>query len=461
MYKKGEDMYIIMKKIYLVCLALTFSLTTGLMAEDKANITIIKNANIFDGKSDTLIKGKDVLVKNNLIHEVGVALKAEGAKIIDAKGKTLMPGLHDMHTHMTIFREISHTRNSISPLAHGAIAAKRAEGMLLNGYTTVMDVGGAAAYLKPLIEQGIVNGPRIHSAEALISQTSGHGDFRSLNDEHPNKQGSSQHWYERYNSCIADSPAEVTRCARENFRNGASLLKLTVSGGVSSSFDPLHSLQFNLDEVQAAVKAAKNWKTFVATHAYTEESIILSLEAGVKYILHAPLVSKKSAEAIAKQGAYVNVNLQAVLGLSDEMGKKMLSPASYKKWKTLVDAYPIAMQNLVDAKVKFIYGVDLLAPWDQTIAYDKTASLDMLQMVKFLPNVEVLKSATSSAGELVQETGPNNPFSAGPTGVIKAGAYADILLVDGNPLEDISVLTKPDTHIQFIMKDGVIYKNTL
>jgi imidazolonepropionase-like amidohydrolase len=394
---------------------------------------LISNVAVYDGRGDTLKNGLNVLIEGNLIKKIGRGLIAdESAVIIDGGGRTLMPGLHDMHTHVSIFREISEARQNMSPLAHGALAAARVEGMLMNGFTTIMDVGGPAAYLRPLIDEGVLVGPRIYSAEALISQTSGHGDFRARNDLHPNIDGGPTNWYERHTSCIADTPGEVTRCARES---------------------PA--------EVRAAVEAAKNWKTFVSVHAYTDEAVKMSLENGVKYILHAPQVTEETAKLMAKQGAYVNVNLEAVLGLEEELAAQMLSPESFRKWKSLVDAYPVAMRTMVKHKVKLVFGTDLLAPWNKSVAYDDSAARDLLQWVKFVSAADALRGITSRSGEVAQMTGPNNPYPDGPTGVIEQGAYADLLVIDGNPLEDISIMTDPDQNFRIIMKDGIVYKNTL
>ncbi len=427
-----------------------------------AQTTLIKNVHIFDGKSDKLILGQDVLIEKNLIAKIGKNLKTpKGATVIEGGGKTLMPGLHDTHTHISIFREISETRQNLSLLAHGAVTAARVEGMLMNGFTTIVDVGGPAKYMQNIVEAGIVPGPRIFSAEALITQTSGHGDFRSLNEKPPYMTGGTNNDYDYYVTYLADSPAEVTRGVRENLRKGATHIKVAVSGGVSSNFDPLHSLQFSPEEVKAAVDAAAAWKTVVMTHAYTDEAVKMSVENGVKVILHAPLISDETAKLMAENGIFMNPNLEAVLGLSDEKALSMLSPAAYKKWKSLAMAYPDAVKSAVKYKVKMVFGTDLLAPWDQTIEFDDTAGRDFLQLVKFMSNAEALKMATSNAAEMERLTGPNNPWQEGPLGVVQEGAYADLLLIDGNPLENIELMIDPDKNFKIIMKDGVIYKNDL
>lgn len=445
-----------MKKLNVFILIILFS------AQLFAQTTLFKNVDIFDGNNDQLSVNQDVLIEKNLITKIGKGLAApNGAEIIDGQGKTLMPGLHDTHTHISIFREISDTRSNLSLLAHGAVTAARVEGMLMNGFTTIVDVGGPAKYMQNIVEAGLVPGPRIFTAEALITQTSGHGDFRNLNEKPPYMTGGTNNDYDYYVSYLADSPDEVRRGVRENLRKGATHIKLTVSGGVSSNFDPLHSLQFTPAEVKAAVEAAASWKTFVMTHAYTDEAVRMSVENGVKVILHAPLITDETAKLMAENGIYMNPNLEAVLGLEEEKALTMLSPAAYKKWKSLVNAYPLALKSAMKYNVKMVFGTDLLAPWDKTIEYDDTAGRDFLQLVKFMSNAEALKMATSNAAEMERLTGPNNPWQEGPLGVVEEGAYADLLLIDGNPLENIEVMVDPDKNFKIIMKDGKIYKNTL
>lgn len=344
-----------MKKLFLV------SLLVALFSSAFGQSTLFRNVNVFDGISDELILNQDVLVENNLISKIGQNLSApDSCVIIDGTGKTLMPGMHDMHTHIAIIREISTSRHDLSPLSHGAIAAKRAEGMLMNGFTTIMDVGGPAAFVRELVDgdAGFI-GPRIYSAEALMTQTGGHGDFRTRNELNPNNSGGVDHWFENYHSCICDGATEIRRCARENFRKGATHLKFMVGGGVSSRFDPLHSLQGSPEELKVAVEMANNWKTFVTVHAFTDESVRMAVEAGVPHILHAPLITDETAKLMGKKGVFMQPNLEAVLGLDEDVARKILSPEAFLKWKAVYDNYPKAMESAIKYDVTIVFGTDL------------------------------------------------------------------------------------------------------
>ena len=432
-------------------------------AQNEPVQTLFTNVHIFDGMNEERLENANVLVEGNLIKSISTdAIDAGDAMVIDGDGRTLMPGMMDMHTHLSIVRELSTARHELSPLAHGAIAIKRAEGMLMNGFTTVMDVGGPAAYLGELIEGDAgFFGPRIYSAEALITQTAGHGDFRTRMEFNPNNSGGVNSWYEYYTSCIADGVTEIRRCGRENFRKGATHLKMMVGGGVSSRFDPLHGLQGTPEEVAAAVEVARNMKTFVTVHAYTDESVRMAVEAGVPHILHAPLITEDTAQLMGEKGVYMQPNLEAVLGLTEESAAQVLSPASFAKWKSIYDEYPVAMEAAIKHGVKIVFGTDLLSEWNQTLEFDKGAALELLQLEKYLGSAGALRAATSTAAEIIDLMGPNNPYTAGALGVVAEGAYADLLLVDGNVLEDLTLLTDPDKNLVVIMKDGVIYKNSL
>jgi imidazolonepropionase-like amidohydrolase len=423
---------------------------------------LIRNINIFDGVNEALLMNSAVLIEGNLVKAVANNLDVnESATVIDGGGRTLMPGLHDMHTHLALFRQVSDTRNRMNAFKHGAIAAKRAEGMLMNGFTTIMDVGGPAKFVQELIDSGTFVGPRVYSAEALVTQTTGHGDFRNANDPHPNTTGGVRHWFEESHSCLADGPTEVRRCVRNNLRKGATHIKIMAGGGVSSQFDPLHSVQSSPVEIRAAVEAAAGWKTFVSAHALTDESVRMSVENGVKYVIHAAMITDATAKLMAKKGAFMGPTLVPVYGVPEETLKKVLTPLSFNKWRTVADAYPLAMRSTVRHGVKMVFGTDLLAPPDEALELDDSAPKEFLELIKYMTAFEALKTATSNAGELIELTGPNNPYWQGPTGVIREGAYADLLLIDGNPLEDITIMTDPDNNFRIIMKDGVIYKNSL
>ena len=428
------------------------------------NQILFKNIQIFNGTDDQLITGKDILVEGNLIKAVGSGLAvAADVVVIDGGGGTLIPGLHDMHTHVGIYRPVAgDNRIDMSPFLVGAVAAVRAEGMLMNGFTLIRDTGGPAKFLQRAIDSGVVDGPRVLPSEGFVTQTAGHGDFRNRTDPHPNIDvRGSNNYIDEYYSCFADGPTEIRRCIREQLGRGATQIKIFTGGGVASEKDPLHSVQYTPEEVQVAVQTAAQWQTYVLAHAFTDASIRLAVENGVQVIEHGPLMSEESAKLMAKNGTWLVPSVAAVLGLDLEAFKKVASPATYAKGVQLVDGVPKEMEYVVKHNVKLAFGTDLLFDWESSVGYDDDANQEFVWLAKFMPNVDALRMATGNAGELHALSGPNTPYQDGPTGVIKEGAYADLLVIDGNPLDDIKLMTDPDANFKIIMKNGKIYKNTL
>jgi imidazolonepropionase-like amidohydrolase len=422
---------------------------------------LFKNVKVFNGTEDKL-HDVDVLVEGNLIKSVKKGIQAPKATVIDGGGRTLMPGLIDQHVHLSTFLPLqTHSRDMLHPYAHGALAALRAKEILMNGYTTVRDCGGPAAYLQKIIDAGVAAGPRIYPSENWITTTSGHGDFRELNDPHPNVTGGRQHFYEDYVTIIADGPDETTRAVREAFRRGATQIKLFSSGGVTSLFDPLHSGP-NPEEIRAAVKVAERWDTYVLTHSFSEAAIRLSIDNGVKSIEHAPFLTDKIAKKMAEKGVYLATAVSPVLEVDVEYAKTTYPPASFKKWFTVRQAAENMLKVLKNnPDLKVVLGSDLLGPWQNQKAVDDKMNLEFKYFGKAIGNFRTLRMATATAGEMNKMTGKMNPYKDGPLGVVKEGAYADLLLVDGNPLKDIRLMLDPDKNFKVIMKDGVIYKNTL
>jgi imidazolonepropionase-like amidohydrolase len=434
-------------------------------SETEPSKILFTNVNVFDGRSETLATGHSVLVEGNLIKQVSGSpiSTAAGATVIDGGGRTLMPGLHDMHTHVGIYRPVAgDTRIDMSPFLVGAVAGARAEGMLMNGFTLIRDIGGPAKFLQRAIDAGVVVGPRVLPTEGFVTQTSGHGDFRNRTDPHPNIDvRGSTNYVDEYYSCFADGPTEMRRCVREQLGRGATQIKIFTGGGVASEKDPLHSVQYTPEEVQVAVQTAAQWQTYVSSHAFTDASIRLAVENGVQVIEHGPLMSEKSAKLMAKKGTWLVPSVAAVLGVDMDAFKLVSSPSTYAKAEQLADGVPKEMEYVVKHQVKMAFGTDLLFDWESSVEYDKDANQEFVWLAKFMPNVDVLRMATSNAGELHALSGPNSPYQDGPTGVIEEGAYADLLLVDGNPLEDILVMADPRANFRVIMKDGKVYKNTL
>ena len=280
--------------------------------------TLFTNVNIFNGIDDKLYENHSVLVEGNLIKAIsaGEIETNTGATVIDGGGRTLMPGLHDMHTHVSIFRPVAgDLRTDMSPFLVGAVAAARVEGMLMNGFTTIRDTGGPAKFIQRAIDAGLIPGPRMYPSEGFITQTAGHGDFRNRNDPHPNRHGGPYNYIDEYYSCIADGEAEIRRCIREQLGLGATQIKIFTGGGVASEKDPLHSVQYTPSEIRIAVETAAQWKTYVLTHAFTDESIRIAVENGVQVIEHGPLMTEESAKLMAEKGTFLVPSVAAVLGL--------------------------------------------------------------------------------------------------------------------------------------------------
>jgi len=449
-------------KLVTLTVATLVSFTAFTHAEDAPPPqTLFKNVKVFNGTEDRL-HDVDVLVENNLIKSIGKKLKAgKEATVIDGGGRTLMPGLIEMHVHYSIFLPLSNwAKDSLHPYAHGSLALLRANEFLMNGYTTTRDAGGPSNYLKIIIDEGLAPGPRIYPTENFITATSGHGDFRELNEPHPSLNGTS-HFYQNYVSIIADGPDEVTRAVRSAFRNGATQIKLFTSGGVSSQFDPLHSGP-NPEEIRAAVKVATQWDTYVLTHSFSESAIRMAIDNGVKCIEHAPFLTDEIAKLMIEKDVYLATAVSAVFEVDDEVARKTYTPSSYKKFANVRDAGKNMLEVLKrNPELKVMLGSDLLGPWNQLKETDDKMNLEFNYFGKYLGAFKTLQMATSTAGEANMMTGKMNPYPDGPLGVIKEGAYADILLINGNPLENIDLMTDPDKNFDLIMKDGKIYKNTV
>lgn len=427
------------------------------MAQQEDFPILFTNVNVFDGVNEELIENANVFVVGNLIAEVSTEpLAAANARIIDGGGRTLMPGLMDAHVHLALVRRPSEILNQYDWMYVGALANEQAEEMLLRGFTTVRDIGGPTVGLHRAIEEGQIIGPRLFSSGPYITQTSGHGDFRNYNDLHPGIYGQyslmeMQGWL-----IMADGPAEVTRAVREALRYGAKQIKMMAGGGVSSPYDPLHTIQGGPEEFSAAVRAAEQWGTYVAVHAYTDEAVRQAVEAGVKSIEHGPFLTQKTMKLMAKNDVFLAPTARISLTTPEVVG---LDPTSSTAEK-LRQVNQGASNQLKWAKQ---YGVTLVFSTDQFGAPEnfKIQSDEFLTLAEVFEPIEVLRMATSNVAALLELSGELHPYREGPLGVIQEGAYADLLLIDGNPLEDVTLLADYENNIDLIMKDGVIYKKTL
>lgn len=418
----------------------TLLLAGGASAQSvKPNSTLINNVQIFDGRTVIASSGA-VRIEGEKITEVSRSqLDAlPGETVINGKGRFLMPGLIDAHVHVSwAFPFSKADQVNEAYVAAGAVA--NASAMLHRGFTTVRDTGGTDYGLATAIDDGVVPGPRIIFTGRTISQTGGHADHRKINEEPVSGL------LHGFGSTIADGEAQVTKAAREELRRGAYFIKIHAGGGVSSPTDPLHSVQYTFEEMKAAVQTAADRGTYVAAHAYTPESISRALNAGVKTIEHGNMIDKKTAELAAQKGAFVVPNLVTYWAMDKAPGM----PAYIKaKNKVALDAMTGALKFLKEAGVKIAFGTDLIAEMHPLQNQEF-----LLRAQAFTP-LEILRQATSVNASLIALSGLNNPY--GKLGVIEKGAVADILLIDGNPIQDISLMTKPSATFSMIMKDGKV-----
>jgi imidazolonepropionase-like amidohydrolase len=417
--------------------------------------TLFQNVRIFDGKSDALSAPSDVLVKGNTIERISASSitvdTQSGVRVIAADGRVLMPGLIDAHWHAFMAATPQMLLMTADSSYLHLLAARQAEATLMRGFTTVRDLGGPVFGLKRAIDEGVMIGPRIYPSGAFISQTSGHGDFRFLFEVPRTLGGPLSHSELEGVAAIADSPDEVRMRAREQLRHGASQIKLMAGGGVASPYNPIESIQYTEAEIHAAVEAAENWGTYVAVHAYMPRAIRQAVAAGVKSIEHGHLIDEPTAQLLADKGIWWS--LQPFL---DDEDVPALSPESRKKALQVFAGTDNAYKLAKKYKVKTAFGSDIL--FDARIASRQGAIL--AKLVRWYTPAEALEMATADNGELMALSGFINPYP-GKLGVVEEGALADLLLVDGNPLENIKLIEDPDKNFLVIMKDGTIYKNAL
>ena len=481
--------------------------------EIPSEVTLFKNVNIFDGKSDNLKQGYDVLVVRNLIQKIAKDIPVSGTyeldvttggvkkiqvpsgydantytinikegeakteqkqvnvKVIDGGGRTLMPGLIEGHGHLqmngTSLPDIENNRNW-EELAVRSYA--KAHAALMSGFTTWRDAGGMGAGLRKSIDAGVVDGPRIYPSGAFIGPTGSHADFRNFTTPNETVYGPQSAGARLGMTFTADGVDMIKTGARQNFMQGATQIKIMSSGGVASAFDPWQLDAYSAEEIQAAVEVADAYGSYVMSHAYSKKSIIRCLENGVKTLEHTFMFDEDVANLMKEKGAYMTTNMHA---FSPELGKIEAissSPASARKAATAQAAFGDFIENVNKYQPKFGFQADCVGGIESC---KKQTDHEIFLSAKFLGNHFALKSLTSVNGEIVALSGDVlNPYFEGPLGVVEEGAYADLLLVDGNPLEDITVIGGSEKWfdapsrdgietMRVIMKDGKIYKNTL
>ena len=414
---------------------------------------LLTNLRLFDGETLSMQEGRDILVEGGRI----AALPARGqgpgdAEVIDCGGRSVIPGLIDAHWHATL---VGVTMVVAATQDIGFIhlmAGREAGATLMRGFTTVRDVGGPAFGLKMAIDRGVVEGPRIFPSGAMISQTSGHGDFRLLS-ELPRFPDTPPSNIERQGvALIADGADMVLRAAREQLMKGASQIKIMAGGGVSSLYDPLESIQFTEREMRAAVEAAEDWGTYVCAHVYTPGGIRRAVAAGIKSIEHGQLADEETVQVMAGEGVWWSIQPF----LDDEDANPKPDPVQRAKQLEVAAGTERAFELAKRHSVPLAFGSDILF----NPAGASSQGRQLAKFARFMSPLEALHTATGAAGKLLALSGARAPYD-GRLGVIAEGALADLLVVDADPEAGLDWLDDPQGRINLIMKGGRIHKDDL
>lgn len=423
--------------------------TSSLMSETQYWLI---NAKLFDGETLTIKDNVSLFIDGDKIGQivVGQEAKIEGYKTLDCQGYTLMPGLIDAHWH-SLLCAITKPQAMMEEMTYiHLVAAKEANNTLMRGFTTIRDAGGPCFSLKKAIDQQIFNGPRIYPSGAMISQTSGHADFRMASELFACHSLSR---IEREGiASIADGNDAVLKSVREQLMQGASQIKLMAGGGVASPHDHLFTNQYTANELKTAVDAANDWGTYVMVHAYTTQSIQRAIECGVRCIEHGQLCDEETAQLMAECDIWWS--LQPFL--ADEDANVYHDANNINKQRLVSEGTVRAYELAKKYKVKLAWGTDILFTPSNLAKQGKMLS----KLTRFFKPLEVLRMATSSNGQLLKLSGPCDPYP-GELGVIKEKALADLLLVSGNLNNDISFLEDPENKIAVIIQGGKIKKLTL
>jgi imidazolonepropionase-like amidohydrolase len=406
---------------------------------------LFENASLLDVEAGAIREGASVLVEGERIAEVSErAIAAREAQRVDLADRALMPGLIDAHVHcaITTMNLAAMNQRPITLVAHEA--GKILTGMLRRGFTSVRDAGGADSGLAQAVELGLVDGPRLFYSGRVLSQTGGHGDFTPREDA-PRLCACQIHTTGF--SHVADGVAAVRKAAREELRRGASQVKIMASGGVASPSDPIWNLQYSAEEMRAIVEEAAGWRTYAMAHAYTPEAIRRAVDAGVRTIEHGNLIDRATAEHMQRKGAYLVPTLVTYFAI-DELGRKLgFPPVSQAKVKDVLDRGLASLEIARDAGLAMGFGTDLLGE-----THDQQ-SREFEIRARVLPPAEVIRSATLGNAEILNQQGE--------LGVVAPGALADLLVVDGDPLTDVSLLAEPEKHLAAIVKGGRFVVNLL
>jgi imidazolonepropionase-like amidohydrolase len=406
---------------------------------------LFRNVKLLDPGKDELLGGHEVLVEGGVIREVSDRpIQPAGATLIDGGGRTLMPGLIDCHVHVFLselnIRNLEHVPLTLMT----ARAAELMRGMIDRGFTTVRDTGGADWGIKAAVEGGLLQGPRLFISGRAIGPTGGHSDSRRRTDGGA-PCGCCNAMV--FTMALADGPDDVRRSAREQMRQGADQVKIMMSGGVASPYDPLDSLQYSPGEVAAVVEEAQAFGRYVCAHAYTPEAITRAMQGGVRTIEHGNLIDEPAARLMADHSAFLVANLVTYHAMKERAAQLGMSADMLAKNDVVLEAGYRSLEICKRAGVPVAYGSDLLGPLQEE------QSREFLIRGEVMKPIEVIRSATTVAARVLRREGT--------LGVIAPGALADLLVVDGNPLLDLGLFQKQGAHLTAIMKGGAFHKNLL
>jgi len=413
---------------------------------------VLRQIRLFDGKSDALRSNVQVLVTGNKITAIDATNSAppRDALVIDCGNRVLMPGMIDAHWHTVLAAvPVSNLLSGDQGLIFTASTAE-ANRTLLRGFTTVRDMGGPIFAFKQAVDGGIIPGPRIYPSGAMITTSGGHGDLRPLS-ELPRSTGQLSTIERIGGVMLADGVAEVQLRVREQLLQGASQIKVVGSGGVSSPRSPLDMLTFSEADLRASVDVARDWNTYVTVHAYVPNAIQRAIAAGATCIEHAHLMDEPTAKLMADKNIWLST--QPFISAEDSVP---LSGPSLEKMKEVFAATPRMFELIRKYKINVAWGSDLLFSSEIT----RRQGTMLTHLSRWYSNAEALRMATSVNGKLLALSNLRNPYP-GKLGVVEEGAFADLLLLNGNPLDNINLIADPDNNIAIVMKDGRIHKNSL
>jgi imidazolonepropionase-like amidohydrolase len=406
---------------------------------------LFRNLNLLDPRWNEARGGYEVLVEGDLIKEVSAKpIKAAKAKVVDCGKRTLMPGLIDCHVHVFLSEVNIRNLENVPLTLMTARAADLMKGMIDRGFTTVRDTGGADWGIKAAVDAGLIKGPRLFISGRAIGPTGGHSDSRRRTDIGA-PCGCCNAMV--YCMAIANGPDDVRKTVREQMRQGADQVKIMCSGGVASPYDPLDSLQFSEAEIAAATDEAKNFGRYVLAHAYTPEAITRAVTNGVRTIEHGNLIDAKSAKLLKSSGGYMVANLVTYFVMKERAAQFGMTADMLAKNDIVLDGALRSLEICKAAGVQVGYGSDLLGQ------LQVEQSREFMFRAEVLKPLEIIRQATTVGAEVLRQEGK--------LGIVEPGAFADLIVVDGNPLKKLELFLDQGAHLPVIMKAGQFHKNAL